>query len=123
MTSGLIYVIIASCPSGWRLSLRLSDIDLLSAAEEGDLDAAYRLAQDYYYGDGGVFPLLLALRRLDKFAAGIRINSVFKFRLAQDYYYGDGGAPEDDEKAFYWFKKAAEGDHISAQPMSTWARG
>ena len=27
--------------------------ELLSAAEEGDLDAAYRVAQNYYYGDDG----------------------------------------------------------------------
>ena len=27
--------------------------ELLSTAEEGDLDAAYRLGQCYYYGDDG----------------------------------------------------------------------
>ena len=51
--------------------------ELLSAAEEGDLDAAHQ--------------------------------------LAQNYCHGRDGAPKDEEKAFYWFKKAAEGDHISAQ--------
>ena len=50
---------------------------LISAAEDGDLDAQYR--------------------------------------LGRNYYYGDDGAPKDEEKAFYWFTKSAEGGYIAAQ--------
>ena len=38
-----------------------------------------------------------------------------EYRLAISYANGEDGAPEDEEKAFYWFAKAAEGDHIGAQ--------
>ena len=50
--------------------------ELLRSAEDGDLDAA--------------------------------------FRLGLSYAAGDDGAPQDDERAFYWFSKAADGDHITA---------
>ena len=38
-----------------------------------------------------------------------------EYRLALSYANGEDGAPEDEEKAFYWFSKAADGDHIGAQ--------
>ena len=38
-----------------------------------------------------------------------------QYRLGRSYYYGDDGAPKDEEKAFYWFQKAAEGDSIPAK--------
>ena len=51
--------------------------ELLSAAEEGDLDAEYR--------------------------------------LALSYCNGENGAPKDEQQAFVWFARAAEGDHLAAQ--------
>ena len=36
-----------------------------------------------------------------------------EYRLAISYANGEDGAPEDEEKAFYWFAKAAEGDRKS----------
>ena len=38
-----------------------------------------------------------------------------EYRLALDYYNGEEGAPKDDAKAFFWFKRAAEGGNIAAQ--------
>ena len=48
-----------------------------------------------------------------------------EYRLALSYYRGEHGAPQDDEKAFQWFTKAAAGDHIAAQYYvgSCYARG
>ena len=37
------------------------------------------------------------------------------YQLARDYCYGEEGTPRDEEKGFYWFTKAAEGEHIAAQ--------
>ena len=38
-----------------------------------------------------------------------------QYRLGRSYYYGEDGAPKDEEKAFRWFSRAAEGDSIAAQ--------
>ena len=61
--------------------------ELESAAEDGDLDAAYQ--------------------------------------LGQHYCRGSGGAQKDEEKGFFWFKKAADGDYIAAQYSlgMCWLRG
>ena len=37
------------------------------------------------------------------------------YQLGLDYYTGSDGAPEDDEKAFAWFAKAAEQGHHRAE--------
>ena len=60
---------------------------LQSAAEDGDLDAQYR--------------------------------------LGRSYYYGDDGAPQDGERAFEWFSRAAEGGSIAGQHYLglCWLRG
>ena len=38
-----------------------------------------------------------------------------QYRLGRSYYFGEDGAPKDEEKAFHWFQRAAEGDSIAAQ--------
>ena len=35
-----------------------------------------------------------------------------QYSLGRSYYYGEDGAPKDEEQAFYWFGRAAEGDNI-----------
>ena len=48
-----------------------------------------------------------------------------QYNLARDYYYGEDGASKDEEQAFYWFGRAAEGDNIAAQYYLglCWSRG
>ena len=47
------------------------------------------------------------------------------YQLGQRYCHGSGGAQKDEAKGFYWFQKAADGDHIAAQYSLAmcWLRG
>lgn len=37
------------------------------------------------------------------------------YQLGQRYCQGTGGVQKDEAQGFYWFQKAADGDHIAAQ--------
>ncbi len=85
---------------------------LIQLAENGDVEAQYRLALSYYQGEGVEKDPKEAFEWFEKAAKQGDDNA--QFYLAQCYDYGEG-VEEDKREAFRWYKKSAERGNISAQ--------
>lgn len=85
---------------------------LIQLAENGDVEAQYRLALSYYRGEGVERDPKEAFEWFEKAAKQGDDNA--QFYLAKCYDDGEG-VEEDKGEAFRWYKKSAERGNISAQ--------
>lgn len=93
------------------------DVDASIAYTRAAADAALPIAQVtlsqlYHYGQRGVGKDVETAREL-LFAAVNANFHVAQYRLGMRYYRGRG-FEVDDDKAFHWFKKAADQGHLAA---------
>ena len=82
------------------------------AAEQGDTNAQYRLAECYAYGDGTDEDEEKAFEWYKKSAE--QRNAEAQYQLAYCYEAGKG-TEQDEEESFYWYRKAAEQGNADAQ--------
>ena len=85
---------------------------LIQLAENGDVEAQYRLALSYYRGEGVERDPKEAFEWFEKAAKQGDDNA--QFYLAKCYDDGEG-VEEDKGEAFRWYKKSGERGNISAQ--------
>lgn len=76
------------------------------AIELGNTRSMVELGDMYYYGDGIPKDAAKAVSLFEKAAQDGHINGQHKLAIA--YRDGEGVPAKDDEKALYWFEKAAE---------------
>jgi len=83
------------------------------AAEQGDANAQYDLAECYYYGNNGVRKIVSeAVKWYRKAAEQGHLDAAYS--LGYCYYDGQGVA-KDYAQAVKWFRKAADQGHAKAQ--------
>jgi len=116
--------------SHWDIHLFQALCLYLIAAEQGDAAAQFELSVMYNNGHGekdhkkAAFWLskaaenghMVALWSIGNYQKAAELGDAeSQLRLAQDYNYGRGGKAYDKEQALYWYEKAAEQGHMSAQ--------
>ncbi len=87
--------------------------DNRTAACNGNLEAQFKVAENYYWGDGVHSNMKEAVRWYKRAASGGHVEAMMK--LGEMYYVGDDGIPEDDAEAKKWYQKAANAGNAEAK--------
>lgn len=88
---------------------------LVRNAKNGDVEAQFTLAQQYYDGEGREQDRKLAAQWCETAARADHPDA--QAMLAHMYEYGAGGLPKQREVAVQWYGKAAEQGHRVSQRM------
>lgn len=98
--------------TGVRKNIEEAEHLYILAAEQGNVDAKYRLGLLYHNGDKVVRDHSKALVWYTK--AAEQGHEEAQYKLGNIYYYGEN-IPKDYNEALAWFNKAAEQQHKKAQ--------